>query len=694
MANTFFVVLPSNVSDYPDNRPNKYRVHLPKPIEFQGGNWVCGLYSIQYPQSWAATIGTDAKQWIDIHYRNQKPRRVGIPKTTQLTPGGLRYFLKLVLSDKAKSRKRREVLHERYEDEIIISPEISLEGSPVKKRQRRDTVRKPLWLEAFFDQNPHNYWEAIRDFEHEFEQHNAKVEEKSKEVRDAEDDTQKHVLQQELDHLHSLSEDKKKEIGLLRDEAKTRDDRNDQQIAREFLEKHQDDYHKQIIQMEINIIERYIELEEKIRESKDEEENARSSQEIQRFINSIKRMRKNLEALESAVIERDLKTTREEFHKQNSRNHSEYVQSFFNDHPEDHWVTLKKNLRDLKSLHVQIREKREAHLQESDEGKKNQLGSEIDQLNKLALYRRNRFKAIHLEAVKKWKSFGIPIPPTNEEIKDMQKIEERRHPEYLENVGNVDDQGSPVTAPPPEITEEMIDVVRERHDFEQEKERKEREQRDKKEQLKHARRIELESETEEKEEGGKSRRKPELDLEPTPEIIPTEEIYEEYEEQTDNIIEEKEAQGQDLHSVIEFDYLDSIDRFRAVFNDPEIREIVISPQLGYVLGFPAGPVVNGQIGKYGIDLKGGFTSFAVYSKGLTSSVIMGNSVSSLLRIVAVENKSGGVIERVYDHPMFIPVLPRELNEVEIELRWMNGSLVKFDHGTVIVTLMFNKLIKF
>ena len=183
-------------------------------------------------------------------------------------------------------------------------------------------------------------------------------------------------------------------------------------------------------------------------------------------------------------------------------------------------------------------------------------------------------------------------------------------------------------------------------------------------------------------------------MEPTPEIIPTEEIYEEYEEQTDNIIEEKEAQGQDLHSVIEFDYLDSIDRFRAVFNDPEIREIVISPQLGYVLGFPAGPVVNGQIGKYGIDLKGGFTSFAVYSKGLTSSVIMGNSVSSLLRIVAVENKSGGVIERVYDHPMFIPVLPRELNEVEIELRWMNGSLVKFDHGTVIVTLMFNKLIKF
>uniref|UniRef100_A0A914NNH4 Uncharacterized protein n=1 Tax=Meloidogyne incognita TaxID=6306 RepID=A0A914NNH4_MELIC len=108
MANTFFVVLPSNVSDYPDNKPNRYRVHLPKPIEFQGGNWVCGLYSIQYPQSWAATIGTDVKQWIEINYKNKKPHRIGIPKTTQLTPNGLSFFLKLVLSNKEKSRKRRD----------------------------------------------------------------------------------------------------------------------------------------------------------------------------------------------------------------------------------------------------------------------------------------------------------------------------------------------------------------------------------------------------------------------------------------------------------------------------------------------------------------------------------------------------------------------------------------------------------
>uniref|UniRef100_A0A914NWH5 Uncharacterized protein n=1 Tax=Meloidogyne incognita TaxID=6306 RepID=A0A914NWH5_MELIC len=256
MANTFFVVLPSNVSDYPDNKPNKYRVHLPKPIEFQGGNWVCGLYSIQYPQSWAATIGTDVKQWIEINYRNKKPHRIGIPKTTQLTPNGLSFFLKLVLSNKEKPRKRRNVLIDNLEDEIIIDPEINLFVDPAKKRRKRGTDKEdrvPLWVKEFFNQYPHNYWEAIRDYEQELEQHKVKVEEKTQQVLNEEDDIQKEEFQQELDHLHSLSEDKKKEIRLLTEEANRRDRRDDRLIANEFFEQHPDDYHEQVIKMEINI---------------------------------------------------------------------------------------------------------------------------------------------------------------------------------------------------------------------------------------------------------------------------------------------------------------------------------------------------------------------------------------------------------------------------------------------------------
>nr|CAD2192577.1 unnamed protein product [Meloidogyne enterolobii]CAD2195228.1 unnamed protein product [Meloidogyne enterolobii]CAD2203685.1 unnamed protein product [Meloidogyne enterolobii] len=422
MENTFFVVLPSNVSDYSDNKPNKFRSHLAKPIQFQGGNWVCGLYSIQYPQSWAATIGTDEKQWIEINYKNKKTFKFGIPKTTQLTAKGLGFFLKLTLAkvQKEETRKRREVTTFKDDDFIIQK------DSPIKKRIRREHED---WLDEFFIKYP-NYWDAIKDFEQDLKKHKSSVEEKTKQVMNENNTEQKSIFESQLQHLNKITEEKTKKFNLLTNEAKKRDDLDRQ-------------------------------------------------------------------ANQSMMI-----------------------------------------------------------------GQNEEIEKEIEEEEKQYFY-------------------------FDEEQKD-EPIKEKSQVIYKEN----------------------------------------------------------------------------------------------------------EAQNQDLYSEIEFEYLESIDRFRAQFNDPEIISINISPQLCYVLGFPLQPIKNEQIGKYGIDLKGGFTSFAVYSKGLTSSVIMGNAISSLLRIVSVENKSGGVIERVYDHPMFIPVQPREINEIEIELRWLNGSLVKFDHGTVIVTLMFNKVLRF
>ncbi|KAL7071683.1 hypothetical protein ACQ4LE_009115 [Meloidogyne hapla] len=374
MANTFFIVIPSNVSDYSDNKPNKFRSHLAKPIQFQGGNWVCGLYSIQYPQSWAATIGTDDKQWIEINYKHEKPLRCGIPKTTQLTANGLSLFLKLALAKAHKDnpRKRRELSIVIDDDEeLIVNPEIKVTGSTIRKRFKRQTASSRRWIEFFFEQYPQNYWDAIRDLEQELETHKVNVEAKAKEYQNEKNNERKDDLKNEMEHLSSLSEKKKSDISILTDEAKKRDNQGDLQLAREFLESHPDDYHEQFLTMNINLITRYIELEQKMNESKDQGENAsaRSNQEIQRFKNSIKRMRKNLEALESAIIDKDLKTTRDEFHEQNSLTHSEYVQQFLVDHPEDHWNVLGKNFRDLKELHGKIREKRDAHMQEQDEQK-------------------------------------------------------------------------------------------------------------------------------------------------------------------------------------------------------------------------------------------------------------------------------------------------------------------------------------
>jgi hypothetical protein len=36
LDNQFPVILPSDDKGYPDNRPNKYRVHLPRTLDFYG----------------------------------------------------------------------------------------------------------------------------------------------------------------------------------------------------------------------------------------------------------------------------------------------------------------------------------------------------------------------------------------------------------------------------------------------------------------------------------------------------------------------------------------------------------------------------------------------------------------------------------------------------------------------------------
>ncbi|KAL3121932.1 hypothetical protein niasHT_008647 [Heterodera trifolii] len=141
----------------------------------------------------------------------------------------------------------------------------------------------------------------------------------------------------------------------------------------------------------------------------------------------------------------------------------------------------------------------------------------------------------------------------------------------------------------------------------------------------------------------------------------------------------------------------NIERFKVVFNEEIISHLSFSPQLGYVLGFENPQhVVSNEVAKYGYDLRGGISSFAVYSKGLTENIIIGNSLSSLLRVVSISGAiPGEYTEKIYDSPIFARVLPREINEIEIELRTMDkGRLVPFAYGTTMVVLIFKKVINF
>ena len=52
MSNSFFVILPSNTPGFVDNKTNKFKVHLPKKLVFDGPGWMVGLSGIIYPNKW------------------------------------------------------------------------------------------------------------------------------------------------------------------------------------------------------------------------------------------------------------------------------------------------------------------------------------------------------------------------------------------------------------------------------------------------------------------------------------------------------------------------------------------------------------------------------------------------------------------------------------------------------------------
>ncbi|KAL3091389.1 hypothetical protein niasHT_025151 [Heterodera trifolii] len=136
-----------NVTDYPDNQPNKFRVRLPKPLHFNA-TWVCGLHSISYPYSWS-TIGTLDAQWIDIHFFDrhafdedrQRVIRVPVPKASHSRVEQLRDFLAVTLRNRSGAKllpTPREVEANRNRTKLLDSP-------PPLKREKRDVSSPPVF---------------------------------------------------------------------------------------------------------------------------------------------------------------------------------------------------------------------------------------------------------------------------------------------------------------------------------------------------------------------------------------------------------------------------------------------------------------------------------------------------------------------------------------------------------------------
>ncbi|KAI3419442.1 hypothetical protein GPALN_006686 [Globodera pallida] len=119
MTNSFFVILPSNTPGFVGNKTNKFKVHLPKKLVFEGPGWMVGMSGIIYPNSWA-TVGTLEKQYVIVHLRDGRKYRFRVPSGSFLSPQQLeRGIHHGMIAEMERLMTRKRAALEEEEGELI-----------------------------------------------------------------------------------------------------------------------------------------------------------------------------------------------------------------------------------------------------------------------------------------------------------------------------------------------------------------------------------------------------------------------------------------------------------------------------------------------------------------------------------------------------------------------------------------------
>ncbi|KAL3087456.1 hypothetical protein niasHT_023704 [Heterodera trifolii] len=143
-----------------------------------------------------------------------------------------------------------------------------------------------------------------------------------------------------------------------------------------------------------------------------------------------------------------------------------------------------------------------------------------------------------------------------------------------------------------------------------------------------------------------------------------------------------------------FYFTEQIGRFELKVFNGKISHITLTDQLAYVLGYEQEQEIrNEELAKYAVDLGGGVSHLCIYlNSGVIESMIVGNTFANLLQVIAVEGKSGSVVEKDFQSPLFHKIIAREVDVLDVEIRTLTGREVPFEFGQVVLTLQFKKLL--
>jgi hypothetical protein len=141
---------------------------------------------------------------------------------------------------------------------------------------------------------------------------------------------------------------------------------------------------------------------------------------------------------------------------------------------------------------------------------------------------------------------------------------------------------------------------------------------------------------------------------------------------------------------LRFKFDSDLNKTSVHFDDKIIKQLEISTHLQYLLGFEDRFLNrNGEQAMYSPDLKGGIDALYVYCS-LCEPQIVGNSMVKLLRIVHVQGDYGTTIEKIFYAPHYVPVIVRNFEHIDIEIKSDTNVLIPFESGKTVVKLHFRK----
>ena len=150
-----------------------------------------------------------------------------------------------------------------------------------------------------------------------------------------------------------------------------------------------------------------------------------------------------------------------------------------------------------------------------------------------------------------------------------------------------------------------------------------------------------------------------------------------------------------IERALKFSYDSVLHRMKISFNKDIIGGIVIPSRLQYMMGLT--DRVNASIriteeytvAKYPVDLHAGFYALYVYCS-LVENQIVGNALVPLLRMVHIEGQHGETTDQIFQNPHYVPLVTREFDCIEINIKDDTNQFVPFEYGKIVVKLHFRK----